>query len=147
MRHPTPRRRSRPAIAVFSLIDPAPFGMFTAALVFDIVYARTGEMLWMKSAAWLIALGLVVAIIPRLINLVSVWFPRGRVVAATEKFAFLLNLLAIVAAIFNAFVHSRDAYAVIPAGVWLSAATVLLMGVAQILVGSHQVDVEESRHA
>lgn len=145
-RHPT-RPRSRPAVALFGLLNPAPFGMFVAALVFDVVYARTGELLWMKAAAWLIALGLVVAIIPRLIDLVAVWVPRGRVVAGAEKLSFLLNLLAIVAAIFNAFVHSRDAYAVVPAGVWLSGATVALLCVANIVTALHHTDIEEYRHA
>jgi uncharacterized membrane protein len=147
MKTPALRRRSRPAAAVFGLLDPAPFGMFLAALVFDVVYAKTGELLWMKSAAWLIAFGLIVAVIPRLINLASVWLPRGRVVAGADRVAFLLNLLAIVAAIFNAFVHSRDAYAVIPTGVWLSAATVVLLALANIVTALHHVDVEEIRHA
>ena len=36
------------------------------------------------------------------------------------------------AAIVNAFVHSRDAYGVVPAAIWLSACTVLLMGAGSI---------------
>ena len=39
-----------------------------------------------------------------------------------------------VAAIANAFVHSRDAYAVVPAGQWLSVLTVLLIAVARIVL-------------
>ena len=51
-----------------------------------------------------------------------------------DKLDFWLNLFAIVAAIFNAFVHSRDAYAVVPAGVWLSACTVILLSIGRIVV-------------
>jgi uncharacterized membrane protein len=143
---PVVRRRSRPAAVVFKLFNPVPFGFFVAALIFDIIYARSGEILWMKSAAWLIAIGLLFAIIPRLVNLGQVWFgrglrPRGLVID------FWLNLLAIVAATFNAFVHSRDAYAVIPEGLWLSVITVVLLCVASIVRTSYEFDLEERVHA
>ena len=48
------------------------------------------------------------------------------------KIHFWANLLAIVLAIFNAFVHSRDAYAVAPAGVILSTLVVALLCLANI---------------
>lgn len=131
-------RRSVVANAIYGLLNPIPFGFFVAALIFDIVYARTGEMLWMKGAAWLIAIGLVFAIIPRLVNLVQVWITSRRSAVRAERFDFWLNLLAIIVAIVNAFVHSRDAYSVIPAGVWLSALTVLLLAVGHIVMAVQQ---------
>jgi uncharacterized membrane protein len=140
------RRRSRPAAVVFKLFNPVPFGFFVAALIFDVIYARSGEILWMKSAAWLIAIGLLFAIIPRLVNLGQVWFGRG-VRARGLVIDFWLNLLAIIAAIFNAFVHSRDAYAVIPEGLWLSIITVVLLCVASIVRTSYEFDLEERVHA
>lgn len=130
---PAPRR-SVVANAIYGLLNPIPFGFFVAALIFDVVYAKTGEMLWMKGAAWLIAIGLVFAIIPRLVNLVQVWITSRRSTVAAERLDFWLNLLAIIVAVVNAFVHSRDAYSVIPAGVWLSALTVLLLVVAHIVI-------------
>ncbi len=130
---PAPRR-SVVANAIYGVLNPIPFGFFVAALIFDVIYARTGEMLWMKGAAWLIAIGLVFAIIPRLVNLVQVWITSRRSTVAAERLDFWLNLLAIIVAVVNAFVHSRDAYSVIPAGVWLSALTVLLLAVAHIVI-------------
>jgi uncharacterized membrane protein len=130
---PAPRR-SVVANAIYGVLNPIPFGFFVAALIFDVIYAKTGEMLWMKGAAWLIAIGLVFAIIPRLVNLVQVWITSRRSTVAAERLDFWLNLLAIVVAVVNAFVHSRDAYSVIPAGVWLSALTVLLLAVAHIVI-------------
>ncbi|TAA46544.1 DUF2231 domain-containing protein [Pseudoxanthomonas winnipegensis] len=127
-------RRSAVAAALYGLLNPIPYGCFVAALIFDITYANTGVILWMKSAAWLIVLGLVAAIIPRLVNLAQVWITGRRSALGADRLAFWLNLLAIVAAIFNAFVHSRDAYAVIPAGVWLSALTVLLLAIGNVLI-------------
>src|SRR6476660_4168899 len=130
---PTPHP-SIAANAAYGLLNPIPFGCFVAALIFDVVYARSGELLWNKSAAWLIAIGLLFAIIPRLINLVQIWGPSRRAALTSDKLDFWLNLLAIAAAIVNAFVHSRDAYAVVPAGVWLSACTVILLSIGNVLV-------------
>lgn len=127
-------RRSTLASAVFGLLDPIPFGCFVAALIFDILYVRTGELLWDKGAAWLITFGLLFAVLPRLVNLAQVWITRRQVATRTDKLDFWLNLLAIVAAIINAFVHSRDAYAVVPAGMWLSACTVILLSIGHIVM-------------
>ena len=127
-------RRSAVANAVYGLLNPIPFGCFVAALVFDILYARTAELLWGKGAAWLITFGLLFAVVPRLVNLAQVWITSRRAALRTDKLDFWLNLFAIVAAIFNAFVHSRDAYAVVPAGVWLSACTVILLSIAHVVV-------------
>jgi uncharacterized membrane protein len=127
-------RRSNVALAVYGLLDPIPFGCFVAALVFDIIYAETAVVLWIKGAAWLIVIGLLFAIVPRLINLVQVWITRRHLATRMDRFDFWLNLLAIVAAIFNAFVHSRDAYGPVPANVWLSACTVLLLCASRLML-------------
>jgi len=132
---PAPRR-SVVANAIYGLFNPIPFGFFVAALIFDVIYAKSGEILWMKGAAWLIVIGLLFAIIPRLVNLVQVWITSRRTTVAAERLDFWLNLIAIVVAVINAFVHSRDAYAVMPAGVWLSALTVLLLAVAHIVIAA-----------
>jgi uncharacterized membrane protein len=127
-------RSSVVANAIYGLLNPIPFGFFVAALVFDITYARTGVVLWGKGAAWLIAIGLVFAVIPRLVNLTRIWITSRRTVLRVERFDFWLNLLAIVVAVINAFVHSRDAYAVIPEGVWLSACTVILLAIGHVVI-------------
>ena len=120
--------------AVFNLLDPIPFGFFVGTLIFDVLYANTATILWMKSAAWLVSIGLVFAIVPQLINLYRVWFDRRRVRVRGEPVNFWLNVVGIVAALVNAFVHSRDAYAVIPDALWLSVVTVAAMGIGRILL-------------
>jgi uncharacterized membrane protein len=127
------RPGSKAAAIAFDLLDPIPYGFLVGALVFDAIYAKSAEVLWFKAAAWLIAIGLLFAVVPRLINLVRVWFPGGGQGAAGEMVGFWLNLLAIAAAIMNAFVHSRDAYGVMPEGLWLSCLTVVLLGFAKVL--------------
>jgi uncharacterized membrane protein len=126
--------RSVAANAAYGLLNPIPFGCFIAAMIFDVVYARSGELLWNKSAAWLIAIGLLFAVVPRMINLVQIWGPSRHAALTSDKLDFWLNLLAIAAAIVNSFVHSRDAYGVVPAGVWLSACTVILLSIGNVLV-------------
>ncbi|QHJ01268.1 hypothetical protein GT347_26730 [Xylophilus rhododendri] len=132
--HPPP---SRPAAIVFDLLNPIPFGFLVAALISDVVYANSGNVMWFKAAAWLIAAGLVFAIIPRLIDLVRVWFPGARPRSGHAMAAFWLYLAGIAAAIVNAFVHSRDAYSIVPEGVWLSIATVVLLAIATVLTTLH----------
>ena len=134
MHAPAAPRRFVVASALYGLLNPIPFGCFVAALVFDILYVRTAVMLWDKAAAWLIVIGLLFAIVPRLVNLVQVWITPRHGSVRIDRLDFWLNLLAIVAAILNAFVHSRDAYAVVPAGVWLSVCTVALLSIGHVLV-------------
>jgi uncharacterized membrane protein len=127
-------RRSIVAESIYGLLNPIPFGCFVAALIFDIIYSETAVMLWDKAAAWLIVFGLLFAVVPRLVNLTQVWITSRRTATRTDKLDFWLNLFAIVVAIVNAFVHSRDAYAVVPAGMWLSVCTVILLSIGNIAV-------------
>jgi len=125
-------RRSILTQGLYGLLNPIPFGCFVAALIFDIIYLETAVILWDKAAAWLIVFGLLFAVVPRLINLTQVWITSRQTATRADKLDFWLNLCAIVAALLNAFVHSRDAYAVVPAGLWLSASTVLLLAIGLI---------------
>jgi uncharacterized membrane protein len=43
-------------------------------------------------------------------------------------------------------VHSRDAYGVMPAGLWLSILTVLAMGIGRIVLAGEKVTYEEYSH-
>jgi uncharacterized membrane protein len=126
--------RSIVAESIYGLLNPIPFGCFVAALIFDIIYSKTAVMLWDKAAAWLVVFGLLFAVVPRLVNLTQVWFTSRRTATRADKLDFWLNLLAIVVAIVNAFVHSRDAYAVVPTGLWLSVCTVILLSTGNIVV-------------
>ena len=37
--------------ALYSLLNPIPFGFFVGALIFDILYKNTAEMLWAQAAS------------------------------------------------------------------------------------------------
>jgi uncharacterized membrane protein len=137
------RYRSRLVTAVFDLLNPIPYGLFVGALIFDILYAVTDNVLWAKGAAWLVLGGLFFAIVPRLINLGHMWIPPRHAVTRIEKVDFWLNLLGIASAIVNAFIHSRDAYAIVPLNVILSTITVALLSIGQIALACDKFGFKE----
>lgn len=104
---------------LYSLFTIKPYTIWYVcwALIFDITYKNTGEILWANAASWLVVLGLIIAIIPRLINLFYVWFRPIQNIRKIEITGFFLYGFAIVSGIFNAFIHSRDAYGIVPANV------------------------------
>ncbi|CCJ82468.1 Membrane protein, putative [Cronobacter dublinensis 1210] len=125
-------------MALYELLNPIPTGFFVAAWVFDILYMKSAVTMWTDAASWLIAIGLVVAIIPRLISLGQIWPGRRHLHGPAQRLHFWLNLVAIVLAIINAFIHSRDAYAVVPAGVILSTLVVALLLLANVQLALRQ---------
>ncbi|HFF8860705.1 TPA: DUF2231 domain-containing protein, partial [Acinetobacter baumannii] len=137
--------RSRKGIiyTLYSLLNPIPFGMFVGALIFDITYKNTGEILWANAASWLVVLGLIIAIIPRLINLFYVWFRPIQNIRKIEITGFFLYGFAIVSGIFNAFIHSRDAYGIVPANVIFSFITVFLISIYYIYESTARNDLED----
>jgi uncharacterized membrane protein len=148
-RHPvrhSARHPSRIAAAIFELLNPIPYGMFVGALIFDITYMNTRNVFWGKGAAWLVTVGLFIAIIPRVLNLGHVWFQRRHPVSRMERVDFWLNLVAIAAAIVNAFVHSRDAYGMVPDNVILSVITVVLLAIAHIAMAMNRLDLAEAAY-
>lgn len=138
--------RSRLATALFDLLDPVVFGLFAGALIFDVIYMSSPVVMWVKGAAWLVTLALVFAIVPRLINLAHVWILARRTVTGAERLDFWFNLLAIVVGIVNAFVHSRDAFGVMPLGMWLSAITVALLCLGRIVLVTDKASVGGLHH-
>ncbi|KTR49691.1 membrane protein [Pantoea ananatis] len=126
--------RSAVAVTLYALLEPVPLGFFVAAWLFDIIYMKTFIILWSISASWLIAIGLVIAILPRIISLIYMF--RGS--TAPEKTHFWLSLVAIILAIANAFIHSRDAYAVVPTATLLSTLVVILLLLANVQLALRQ---------
>lgn len=125
------------------IIKPHSIWFLRRGFIFDITYKNTGEILWANAASWLVVLGLIIAIIPRLINLFYVWFRPIQNIRKVEITGFFLYGFAIVSGIFNAFIHSRDAYGIVPANVILSFITVLLIGLYYIFESTARNDVED----
>ena len=124
--------RPKALMAIYYLLDSIPFGFLVAGLIFDVIYYKTAEMLWSKSATWCIAIGLVIAIVPRFLNMYFVWATKNQPRNKISLIGFWLYGFGILTAILNSFVHSRDAYATASSGVLLSIITVILVGTAYV---------------
>lgn len=102
--------------------------LFLGALLSDIAYGQTYQIQWANFASWLIAGALVFcgfALLFALVNLVRAEHKGGRPAAY-----FLLLLGTWVLGLVNAFQHAKDAYAMMPAGLVLSAIVTVLAIVA-----------------
>lgn len=110
------------------LLASIPFTCFTGALLTDIAYWRSANMQWANFSAWLLAAGLFLALFAVIVGLIDFLIERRiRELGIVWIYAGG-NALALVLAIVNSFIHSRDAYtSVVPTGLILSALTVLIM--------------------
>ena len=119
----TAKPRGRP---IHKMLVSFSAAYFAGALVTDLVYWQTPDVLWERFSIWLITAGLIVAglaVIAYVIDLAG-----GRQIAAPAWPRAIGYALAVVLALVNAFVHSRDGYtAVVPTGLMLSALVVLVL--------------------
>ena len=113
---------------IHPMLVPVPIVCFVATFITDIVYAKTANMLWADMSAWLLAIGLVVSIFVVLFGLIDFLGDR-RVRALRPAWIHAIgNGAALVLAILDSFVHSRDAYtSVVPSGLILSGLVVLIL--------------------
>ena len=109
-----------------------PLALFLAALLSDITYFNTFQIQWSNFSSWLIAGGLIgngFALLWALVDLIR--FRRG---GLGLSLAYFIALLAtFVLGFINALVHAKDAWAVMPTGLYLSIAVALLGLVAALL--------------
>lgn len=112
------------AILLFSALP-----LFLGALLSDWAYAASYQVQWTNFASWLIAGGLIFAGFALLWAAID--FFRAGVSRDRRSGLYLLLLFAAVVLSFvNALVHAKDAWAAMPAGLWLSVLVLLLMLVA-----------------
>jgi len=125
----TPRSTARMfGHPIHPMLVPVPIVCFVGTLVTDIVYWRTAEMQWANFSAWLLTIGLLVSILVVIAGLTDFLGDR-RIRSLRQAWIHGVgNAVALVLAIVNAFVHSRDAYtSVVPTGLVLSALVVLIL--------------------
>ncbi len=98
--------------------------LFVGALLSDVAYWRTQEIQWSNFASWLIVGALIQGAIVLVWSLGGLFRARhrgGRVVLYPA-----LLIATWIAGLFDALVHARDAWAVMPAGlVWTAIALLL----------------------
>jgi len=115
-----------PLHPVHAILLAFPFPLFLGALAGDLAYWGTFQIQWANFSSWLIAGGLLgggVAMIWALIELL-----RFRTSRALVYFAVLLVMWG--TGLVNVLVHARDAWAIMPASLYLSSVAALLALVA-----------------
>jgi uncharacterized membrane protein len=121
---------------IHPMLVPVPITCFIGTLVTDVVYAITADMLWADISAWLLTVGLVVSIFVVIAGFADFLGDRRVRALRAAWIHGIGNALALVLAIINAFVHSRDAYtSVVPSGLILSALVVLILAVTAWMGG------------
>jgi uncharacterized membrane protein len=99
---------------------------FAGALVTDLVYWQTPDVMWERFSIWLIFAGLVMAGLATIAYVIDL---AGR--RRIERPAWPRAVgyaLAVLLSVINVFVHSRDGYtAVVPSGLTLSALVVVVL--------------------
>lgn len=116
----------KPLHPLHAILLAFPFPLFLSAVLSDLAYGATFEVQWANFSSWLIAGGLFVggfAVLWALINL----FRSG---TARAILYFIVLLAMWVLGFVNALVHAKDAWATMPAGLYLSMVVALLALVA-----------------
>jgi uncharacterized membrane protein len=99
--------------------------LLMAALFTDYMYYSTALMQWANFSAWLIVGGLVIALLAAIFLVIDVLLGRS---GPLHRLEFAGLVVAAVLSIFNAFVHSRDAWtSVVPTGITLSAIVAIIL--------------------
>ena len=115
-------------LTLHSLLVPFPIVCFVGALFADIAYVQTIDFMWANFAVWLLAFGLIFGALAALTGIID-FIRKLRVRKQAIGWIHALgNDTAMLLALINAFVHSRDGYtAVVPTGITLSILTVLIL--------------------
>lgn len=102
--------------------------LLIAALFTDLMYASNSLVQWANFSGWLVTGGLVLALIAAIV--LGIDFATGRA-GRIRWIDFGLLAVAAILSVFNAFVHTRDAWtSVVPTGITLSALSAILLVVA-----------------
>jgi uncharacterized membrane protein len=133
---------------IHATLVPFPIVCFTLALLTDIAYWRTSNLMWQYFSEWLLLAGLVFGVLAALAGAVDFLF-RREVRAPGPAWPHAVGgVIVLVLAIVNSFVHAADGWTgVVPYGLVLSAATVLVMAVTdwfgRAMVFRHGVGVSD----
>ena len=128
------RVRSTAQIAshpIHPMLVPIPIACFVGALLTDIAYVVTAEIMWANFSAWLLVVGVIFGVLAALAGLID--FLSNRLVREqAPAWPHLLgSAVALILAFFNVLIHTRDAWtSVWPLGLVLSVLTVLILPVS-----------------
>ena len=114
-------------VPLHAMLVPFPIGCFTGALITDVIYYNSAQIQWANFSAWLLAFGLVMGGLAALFGMID-FFSTRQPKPIGGWLHLGGNLLLLLLALVNSFVHARDGWtSVVPTGLVLSAGTVLIM--------------------
>jgi uncharacterized membrane protein len=115
---------------IHPMLVPVPIVCFIGALLTDIMYFVTAEMMWADFSAWLLSVGFIIGVLAAIAGLVDFFSNRLIRTQGVALLHLIGNLVVLVLAFFNVLIHSRDAWtSVVPVGLILSIVTVLILPV------------------
>ena len=134
---------------IHPMLVPIPIACFVGTLLTDLAYWRTANLMWANFSDWLLTFGLIGAALAAIAGIVD-FFGEARIRALPQAWIHGLgNGVALILAILNEFVHTRDAYGQLPAGLILSILVVLILLVtgwnAWSMVYRHGVAIRPER--
>ena len=110
------------------MLVSVPVVCFIGALLTDITYAVSAEMMWANFSAWLLVVGFIIGVLAALAGLIDFLGGRGIRTLGAAWLHLTGNLIVLILAFFNVLIHSRDAWtSVVPTGLILSIVTVLIL--------------------
>ena len=110
------------------LIAPVASACFAGALLTDIAYWRSAEMMWADFSAWLVSAGVIVGYVAAIIGLIELMSRRVLRPGGSVWPYLIGNAVALILATINMLVHTRDAWtSVVPWGLALSAAVTAIL--------------------
>lgn len=115
---------------IHPMLVPIPIAAFVGALLTDIAYVASAEIMWANFSSWLLLVGVIFGVIAAIAGLID--FLGNRLVRALPPaWPHLIgNAVVLILAIVNLMIHMRDGWtSVWPGGLALSAITVLILSV------------------
>src|ERR1700757_1529538 len=126
-RQPTAQVARHP---IHPMLVSVPIVCFIGALLTDITYAVSAEIMWADFSAWLLVIGVIIGVFAAIAGLIDFLENPGIRALGPAWLHLIGNLFVLVVAFFNALIHTRDAWtSVVPTGLALSVITVLILPV------------------
>lgn len=114
------------AYSIYSMMWQFPVVCFTLALLTDIAYVQTSNLMWTEFSSWLLLAGISSGAL-------AVLFGMAAMVGHTSPIGWPQmsgHVVVLILAFFNNLIHARDGWtSVMPWGLTLSALTVLVIAV------------------
>lgn len=110
------------------LLGAYPIACFSGAFLTDIVYMNTAVMMWANFSVWLITAGLAMGVAAAIVGIVEAIVSKQSRTLRPGWVHSIGNALVLGLSLWNAFVHSRDAWtSVVPTGIILSGIVTVLV--------------------